>query len=659
MNNQNELDQHAGFSIKNGFDMVRSGRSRGQIASYVTVMDFFHDGEIIVQNARKSYVPWLNGLELDVYVVDKLAIEYNGKQHYDKNSGFYGGSEEKFTQQKINDALKVQLCEDKIHLLVIPYTVGGPRDVRTVIYDWLVSKGYRLPTNKKKMTEHDMFIQRYEFINDLTFIDRMVRHHDPTLAHIENVKGHLKSLNFSLLTPFKEGKNHEIMCNVCTTIINRNLDLIANSNRRGGQLCGYCNTQGRRTPDNIIEDGLTEYEFELIETFNSDHTGRNRRYAKVKCLRCDKISDKDIDNIRNTKYGIRRGCNCWRSHNEATMKKKMDAFDRARTKYRIEPMSDYKDRNIPCKWICLKCDYIFSDYWGNICSSFEKKDNPETCPYCRIMSVSETHGVKPANEIPLLLNRKDKISFICDSASHEFERCITDIGRSLSMQRGEVKYICMYCKDANKNHRYERGTVSYNRQEDKKDMYSKVEKLCSLSEIWPGIQKWFEFWYSNLPFEISINHPKRSEYNDIFNHIIRSIKKYIRVEVFNELTTMFDNTRILSNVNSITLQTYEVFDKDHGSDLLEKEYEVLKEVVLNEIKKFLVERRNNVRITNMGLFKSKSLYTNSINQNKLLEEFIVDYDNILSKFGPLQYIKGEDEKWIEWMDKWIDCRKNN
>lgn len=62
-------------------------------------------------------------LELDCYCAPlKLALEYNGKQHYEFCKKYHRRKQD-FLDQKARDQLKIQLC--KIHgvkLIVVPYT---------------------------------------------------------------------------------------------------------------------------------------------------------------------------------------------------------------------------------------------------------------------------------------------------------------------------------------------------------------------------------------------------------------------------------------------------------------------------------------------------------------------------------------------------------
>jgi len=64
-------------------------------------------------------------LELDVYNEDlRLAVEYNGRQHYQFNSHFHNGSNDRFQNQQYRDLIKKQLCEQNgVRLIIVPYTV--------------------------------------------------------------------------------------------------------------------------------------------------------------------------------------------------------------------------------------------------------------------------------------------------------------------------------------------------------------------------------------------------------------------------------------------------------------------------------------------------------------------------------------------------------
>lgn len=64
-------------------------------------------------------------LELDLYNPElKLAIEYNGAQHYHYNSWMHKNSRDKFQNQQYRDLIKNDLCKKAdITLVIVPYTI--------------------------------------------------------------------------------------------------------------------------------------------------------------------------------------------------------------------------------------------------------------------------------------------------------------------------------------------------------------------------------------------------------------------------------------------------------------------------------------------------------------------------------------------------------
>ena len=65
-------------------------------------------------------------LELDCYNEElKLAVEYNGQQHY-KYSPYFHKTKEAFHNQLYRDDIKKRLCkQNNIHLIEVPYTVSN------------------------------------------------------------------------------------------------------------------------------------------------------------------------------------------------------------------------------------------------------------------------------------------------------------------------------------------------------------------------------------------------------------------------------------------------------------------------------------------------------------------------------------------------------
>jgi len=100
--------------------------------------------ELIQTITNKKFIKirpnWLknnegNNLELDMYCEElKLAVEYNGIQHY-KFSSFFYKDETSFQKRLVYDKLKSQLCiNNKIDLIIVPYTI---KDIKKYIIDKL------------------------------------------------------------------------------------------------------------------------------------------------------------------------------------------------------------------------------------------------------------------------------------------------------------------------------------------------------------------------------------------------------------------------------------------------------------------------------------------------------------------------------------------
>ncbi|AKU37439.1 hypothetical protein [Scale drop disease virus] len=73
-------------------------------------------------------------LELDCYCPQlKLAVEYNGRQHYAYVKYFHGENKSKYTEQRYRDEIKKLLCKDRgIKLIEVPYTVSINRISRYI-----------------------------------------------------------------------------------------------------------------------------------------------------------------------------------------------------------------------------------------------------------------------------------------------------------------------------------------------------------------------------------------------------------------------------------------------------------------------------------------------------------------------------------------------
>jgi len=98
--------------------------SKGEKACRKFMEDYYG---VEFKNTRPSFLvnpKTKRKLELDVYNEElKIAVEYNGIQHYEYTPYFHK-SKEDFENQKYRDKIKAKLCKQNgIHLIVVKYDV--------------------------------------------------------------------------------------------------------------------------------------------------------------------------------------------------------------------------------------------------------------------------------------------------------------------------------------------------------------------------------------------------------------------------------------------------------------------------------------------------------------------------------------------------------
>lgn len=96
-------------------------------------------------------------LELDCYNSKlKLAVEYQGEQHYRFNK-YYHNNIYDFYAQLERDMLKQRLCvEEGIKLIVVPYSI---KDIRQYLV-WILSRDPNLNPNKYKTSMWNRFFRK-------------------------------------------------------------------------------------------------------------------------------------------------------------------------------------------------------------------------------------------------------------------------------------------------------------------------------------------------------------------------------------------------------------------------------------------------------------------------------------------------------------------
>jgi len=121
-----------------------SFKSKGEIECKRVVEKLFSKRFIKVRPdiLRNPVTGGIKNLELDCYNDEmKLAIEYNGQQHY-KYIPYFHKNNEAFLNQKYRDFMKKTLCEKHgITLIEVPYTISI-EDIENYLIQQLKQKGY-------------------------------------------------------------------------------------------------------------------------------------------------------------------------------------------------------------------------------------------------------------------------------------------------------------------------------------------------------------------------------------------------------------------------------------------------------------------------------------------------------------------------------------
>lgn len=106
-----------------------------ELAEKITGVKFDKCRPDILKNPETGH-----NLELDMYnEVLKIAIEYNGEQHY-KYPSFFIKTEAAFIQQIRRDDYKKKMCKYVgIRLITVPYTIKA-KDMEKYLFDRLMSK---------------------------------------------------------------------------------------------------------------------------------------------------------------------------------------------------------------------------------------------------------------------------------------------------------------------------------------------------------------------------------------------------------------------------------------------------------------------------------------------------------------------------------------
>lgn len=225
-----------------------------------------------------------NGLELDMYNEElKLALEYNGIQHYQEHKKHFhknGG----FIEQLQRDEYKIKFCkENNINLIIVDYTKNSLITIKDYILEQLQILNYTYLDPDK--------INWKKIYSDFTKANNRSNIQFNKILDIMNQKNAIcletSYLGYEELHRFKCANNHLIE--------------ISPRNLFSKKWCKYCAHNAPVTFENI-KSFLINAGFEILST----------EYIKcslpllIKCIKCNKEFKSSWDNIKQ-RY-LKRGC---------------------------------------------------------------------------------------------------------------------------------------------------------------------------------------------------------------------------------------------------------------------------------------------------------------------------------------------------------------
>jgi hypothetical protein len=286
-------------------------------------------------------------LELDGYNQElKLAFEYNGIQHYEYSPFFHNGNEINFVQQKERDAKKIEFCaENKIHLIVIPYTAKSNSEITDCIINALPKK----------------------FDKDRDRLNNILDNYGRDSDELAPIREKLKSLNMKLLSKTYSGVNEE---NLLIKCLKCGIEYLTSHYRIKQMItCRNC----------AINKTFTINDLEKIAKQNNITLVSKEYTPQKKVLwKCAKghIWEANSTAVKGTK--TRKGTNCpiCFGKNKTTIE---DVHQLAKSRGHVCHSKSIENRNSFLKFECFKKqDEVH--LWSTSFNSYKKSKNG--CPYC-------------------------------------------------------------------------------------------------------------------------------------------------------------------------------------------------------------------------------------------------------------------------------------
>lgn len=227
---------------------------------------------------------WLDGLELDMYSEElKLAVEYNGKQHYEFVEYFHK-TNDNFKKQQKRDTKKIALCEKRnVELIVIPYNKANENTIYHYILD-------QLKENNIKFTKPKTDINT----SKISFEDE---HHLKVLEKIEEREGELLDglyITKNSLYMLRCKRGHEWTAKAT--------DLLNRTNKKDptikGSWCFKCSC--------IMSDEQKEKISEGMKKYNETDEGKEKKDKAIdKVVKAKKIKkEKNLEVLTHQVCGV-------------------------------------------------------------------------------------------------------------------------------------------------------------------------------------------------------------------------------------------------------------------------------------------------------------------------------------------------------------------
>ena len=324
--------------------------SRGERASRAALKELF-PGKQFHKTRR---VPWLHGLELDGYNEELgIAVEYQGKQHYEYIPFFHRNGEEDLDAQLERDAKKAELCTmNMICLIIVPHDIPI-YDIRNFIYEQVADCRYLFSLGKPTMSDEDFLsgaLEKGE--KERTLLERA------QAVAVKKGGVCLSDRYFGSTVPlkFKCGKGHEFKATLCA---------VDQPDHRGPRFCPDCGGTKRRI-DEELKAGVESCGYTFVSLIGpAIITDKRRRQMKVACPEGHEY-EVLLDNFFPIKNGRPRRKCIWCERKRTNGARGEAKRNAAMKKYGLETLDPYGNRHIKVRWKCTKAGHISVDSWHTI-----------------------------------------------------------------------------------------------------------------------------------------------------------------------------------------------------------------------------------------------------------------------------------------------------